>query len=186
MPVAESAKRVLGCILVAGPCRARIVEVEAYGGESDPASHAWRGPTPRTAVMYGAPGTSYVYFTYGNHWMLNVVARPEGEASAVLIRAAEPLEGLETMSARRPKALRDSDLLSGPGKLCQAFGIDRSFNGLDLFDPASPLTLAEEGPPTAIAVDVRIGIAVGRGELEPLRFVDAGRVSWASKPWPKL
>lgn len=184
MPVAESARHVLGCVLVAGACRARIVEVEAYGGESDPASHAWRGPTPRTQVMYGQPGRSYVYFTYGNHWMLNVVARPEGEAAAVLLRAAEPLEGLDVMASRRLRAKGGRDLLSGPGKLCQAFALDRSHNGLDLFDPASPLRLEEAQPPGQVVVGVRIGISVGRGELEPLRFIDADRVSWASKPLP--
>lgn len=185
MPVAESAKRILGCILVAGECRARIVEVEAYGGETDPASHAWRGPTPRTMVMYGEPGRAYVYFTYGNHWMLNVVARPDGEASAVLIRAAEPLAGIEMMRSRRPKAQSDNDLLSGPGKLCQALGLTRADNGVDLLDPNSPLRLEEGERPTAVLTGVRIGIAVGRGELEPLRFIDASRLSWASKPWPK-
>jgi len=185
MPVAESAKRILGCILVAGECRARIVEVEAYGGETDPASHAWRGPTPRTMVMYGEPGRAYVYFTYGNHWMLNVVARPDGEASAVLIRAAEPLAGIEMTRSRRPKAQSDNDLLSGPGKLCQALGLTRADNGVDLLDPNSPLRLEEGERPTAVLTGVRIGIAVGRGELEPLRFIDASRLSWASKPWPK-
>lgn len=115
-----------------------IVESEAYLGVRDRASHAWNGRrTPRTEPMYGPPGTSYVYFTYGMHFCFNIACGREGEPPAVLIRALEPIEGLERMrelrASRRPaRALRDADLCSGPGKLCQALAIDRHLTGIDL------------------------------------------------------
>jgi len=112
-----AAPALLGWYVVAGPCRGRIVEAEAYKSIGDPGSHAFRGKTPRNAVMFGQAGLAYVYFTYGNHWMLNVVGGPEGMAGAVLLRAAEPLEGLEIMRERRVKAKGDEGLMSGPGKL---------------------------------------------------------------------
>jgi len=174
----------LGCELVFGGLRARIVETEAYAGQDDLGSHGCRGKTPRNAMMFGEPGHAYVYFTYGNHWMLNVTARPIGECGAVLIRGAMPLEGLETMRERRPKAKNDFDLLSGPGKLAAAFGLDREFNGLNLLSENSPLLLVPGEPVTHILVGTRIGIAKGRGDETPWRFVDEGLVRWASKPHP--
>src|SRR6185503_6309604 len=124
--VRRGAVALLGTHLVRGKRRARIVEVEAYRGLDDPGSHAFRGPTPRNQVMFGPPGFAYVYFTYGMHWMLNVTAQHHGIGAAVLIRAAEPLEGIQKMQDMRPKAQKIEDLLSGPTKICAAFEIDRA------------------------------------------------------------
>lgn len=163
---------------------ARIVETEAYKSVEDPASHAFRGKTQRNAVMFGSPGHAYVYFTYGNHWMLNVTARPEGEASAVLIRAAQPLEGLDTMRTRRPMP-KNRDLLSGPGKLCQALGIDRRLDG-QLIVGAS---LAKEelrivpGPCLESICGPRVGIKHGTEHL--WRFAAVDLLEWVSRPIPR-
>ena len=126
----------LNKLLVRGERAGRIVEVEAYHGAKDAASHAYRGPTRRTAIMFGPPGYLYVYFTYGMHWCANVVCEREREAAAVLLRALAPREGLESMRAARPAARREVDLCNGPAKLCQAFGITGSENGTDLWLPA--------------------------------------------------
>ncbi len=141
---------------------ARIVEVEAYAGTDDPGSHAFRGPTPRTAVMFGPPGHLYVYFTYGMHWCANAVCGSEGVASAVLLRAGAPLAGLEAMHAVRTAARRPTDLCSGPAKLCQALGIDRAANGADLTSGEGP-TIVDDGtpPPEDPAVTTRIGLTAG-------------------------
>ena len=144
-----------------------ITETEAYIGEKDLASHARAGRTPRTAVMYGAPGHAYVYFTYGNHWMLNVVTEQEGTPGAVLIRAIQPVEGAEVMLERRHG--RDT---FGPGKLCQALGIDKSLNGADLASKDSGLWI-ERGvqvPDSAVTLGPRVGLNT---TPEP----------WLSKPW---
>ena len=139
---------------------ARIVEAEAYQ-EDDPASHSYRGRTSRTEVMFGPPGHAYVYFTYGMHHCINVVTGSTGEGSAVLLRAAEPLEGLEEMARRRgtndPRAL-----CSGPGRLCQALGIDRAEDGVDLVR-GRELWLLEgtAAPPSSISVGSRVGITSG-------------------------
>ena len=151
----------------------RIVEVEAYRGAEDPASHAFRGVTPRNSVMFGPPGHLYVYFTYGMHYCCNVVCGPPGTARAVLIRALAPLDGLETMRLRRVRARKDRDLCSGPGKLCQALGIDRSFDGADLLDATSRVRLLDDGarPPAPAACGPRIGISAQlTTAFEPWRF----------------
>lgn len=180
------ARALLGCRLVSGVLSARIVEVEAYSQEDDPGSHAHRGPTPRNGTMFGEPGRAYVYFTYGMHWMLNVSARPLGQGSAILIRAAEPLEGLPTMHARRPKAVRDEDLLNGPAKLAQAFGVTRNLDGLDLLDPKSVLRLEPGDPVREVLCGPRIGMSPGKGEHLPWRFVDARALRWVSRPHSTL
>jgi DNA-3-methyladenine glycosylase len=149
---------------------ARIVEVEAYLGSDDPGSHAFRGPTPRTQVMFGPPGHLYVYFTYGMHWCANVVATKDGDAAAVLLRAAAPLAGLAAMRAARVKARRDRELCAGPARLCQAFGITGSENGADLVH--GPLVIVDDGvpPPDRPGVSVRVGLSPGRGDEHPWRY----------------
>jgi DNA-3-methyladenine glycosylase len=144
----------------------RIVEVEAYQGAEDPASHAYRGPTPRNRVMYGPPGHLYVYFSYGTHWCANVVCGPVGQAHAVLLRALEPVAGIDLMRrARWRHQLRqvDRDLCRGPGRLCQALGIDRAYNGIDLTASDAPVWVADDGVgvPDQPLVTERIGISVG-------------------------
>jgi DNA-3-methyladenine glycosylase len=137
---------------------ARIVEVEAYRGEDDPASHAYRGRTRRNAVMFGPAGYLYVYFTYGMHWCANVVCGGEGSAAAVLLRAGSPVEGLDAMWAARPAARREQDLCSGPAKLCQALGITGADHGADL--AGTVVRLADDGvpPPRRPARGVRVGV----------------------------
>jgi DNA-3-methyladenine glycosylase len=169
----------LNKVLVSGTRAGRIVEVEAYKGAVDPASHAYRGETRRTAVMFGPPAYLYVYFTYGMHWCANVVTGPPGEASALLIRALAPLRGLEEMRRLRPAARRDRDLCNGPAKLCQALGITGVDNGIDLLArPKSPhagaVRLVDDGtpPPKRPAQGKRIGITVATEE--PWRFWVAG------------
>lgn len=144
-----------------------ITEAEAYIGEEDLGCHAKAGRTPRTAVMYGPPGHAYVYFTYGNHWMLNVVTEREGSPAAVLIRAIQPIEGVEVMSRRREG--RDT---FGPGKLTQAMGITKRENGVDLTDAGSSLRI-EAGmrvPDSLVTKGPRVGLNT---VPEP----------WKSKPW---
>ncbi|WP_414538904.1 DNA-3-methyladenine glycosylase [Stenotrophomonas forensis] len=160
-PSTEVAPELLNKLLVRDDGRAaRIVEVEAYAGSVDPAAHSYRGPTPRTASMFGEAGHLYVYFTYGMHWGSNVVCGEIGEGVAVLLRAAEPLAGLEHMRELRPAARRDHDLASGPGKLSQAFGLDRRFDGADLVTGNQGIVIASDGtaPPIDPVVGPRIGI----------------------------
>jgi DNA-3-methyladenine glycosylase len=149
----------------------RIVETEAYE-PADPASHGYRGPTARNRTMFGPPGHLYVYFTYGNHWMANVVTRQPGEPAAVLLRAAEPMEGIEFMRSHRGRK-RLRDLCSGPGKLCQALGIDRAQDGADLVS-GTEVWLESGVSPQAdeVRAGTRVGIRVGLDR--PWRFVIAG------------
>ena len=178
--VLTGAKALLGADLVYGPLRARIVEVEAYRSTDDPASHAHRGPTPRNWVMYERPGLAYVYFNYGVHWMLNVSAHEKGDAAAVLIRAAQPLQGLDIMYSRRPKAKKPEDPLSGPGKLAAGFGLSKAQNGWDLFDPSSDMRIEGGIPTDEILAGPRVGIKVGVDHL--WRFCDGSSLNWISKP----
>jgi len=157
----EAAPFLLNKLLAVGDRVGRIVEVEAYRGADDPASHAFRGPTPRNAAMFGPAGFLYVYFTYGMHWCANVVCGVDGVAMAVLLRAVAPVAGVDAMRAARPAARRESDLGSGPAKLCQALGITGAHNGTDLLArPAGPVRLLTDGtpPPLQPAQGVRVGI----------------------------
>ncbi|OEU98416.1 3-methyladenine DNA glycosylase [Streptomyces qinglanensis] len=179
-PVLDVAPDLLGRVLVRttseGRMRLRITEVEAYAGEADPGSHAYRGRTQRNASMFGPPGHAYVYFIYGMWFSLNLVCGPEGQASGVLVRAGEVLEGVEQARERRPKASKDTELAKGPARLATALAVDRELNGTDLCtrDPAAPLGLlggTAEGPgPTAITRSgPRTGVG-GDGAHFPWRF----------------
>lgn len=175
-PVLEVAPRLLGARLThrtgEGTVAVRLTEVEAYAGEHDPGSHAFRGPTNRNRVMFGPPGHVYVYFTYGMHYCMNVVCGSNGHASAVLLRAGEVEEGVELARVRRGRS-RDRDLARGPARLCQALGIDLSHNGLDLAGEELTLTVAAQ----PVAADrLRTGPRVGLRHAadRPWRFwVDA-------------
>ncbi len=159
----------------------RIVEVEAYFGADDPAAHSYGGKTARNAVVFGRPGVAYVYFIYGMHYCLNLSCEPEGQAGCVLVRALEPLAGLETMARLRklPAAAQPRLLTSGPGRLCQALGITRAaHNGLDVTDAGSELQVLDDGfRPKEIRATPRIGIR--KAVERPLRFLiaDNGFVS---------
>jgi DNA-3-methyladenine glycosylase len=179
-PTLEVARSVLGMRLVRildGPSAngtrisGIITEAEAYIGETDLGCHAHHGRTPRTKVMYGPPGHAYVYFTYGMHWMLNFVTEPEGFPAAVLIRALQPVEGLETIAARR-QGRAQAIWTDGPGKICQALGIDGGLNGADLC-AADAALFVEKGEPVPEEC-VTIGPRVGLNSVpEP----------WKSMPW---
>ena len=155
----EVAPDLLGWLLTGPNGAGRIVEVEAYGGADDEASHAFGGPTGRNAPMFGAAGTLYVYLIYGIHHCVNVVTGPIGDGQAVLIRALEPIGDRTRMEAARP-VRRDVDLTNGPGKLCQALGIDRSHSGLDVCTGTGPVALGSGGlePGEEVATATRIGI----------------------------
>lgn len=154
----------------------RIVELEAYFGLDDPAAHSFAGKTPRNAVLFGPPGFAYVYFIYGMYYCLNFSCEPDGQAGGVLIRALEPVEGLATMARLRnlPEGAKPQLLTSGPGRLCQAFGITRAtHNGLDVTDPKSPLQVRDDGfRPEVIAATPRIGIS--KAAERPHRFLIQG------------
>jgi DNA-3-methyladenine glycosylase len=163
-PPPAAARFLLGQLLVRHErdrlLTARIVETEAYLGERDEAAHAYRGRTPRTAPLFGPPGTLYVYLVYGMHHCLNLAVDREGVPGCVLIRAAEPLPG----SGLGPDACR------GPGRLCRSLGIDRRLSGRHLFEPVPPLWLREGEPPARIGVSTRVGIR--HAASRPLRFFD--------------
>jgi DNA-3-methyladenine glycosylase len=178
----------VGKLLIGGEGRAaRLVEVEAYLGTDDPASHAFRGPTPRARIMFGAPGRLYVYFSYGVHWCANVVCGPDGTAAAVLLRAAQPLAGTDVMRKARwngQRRLSERDLCRGPGRLGQAFGLTGADNGLDLTGPNERLWLADDGagPGAEVLATPRVGLSQGATSL--WRYVVAGS-PWASGREPK-
>lgn len=185
-PAHEVAPQLLGRILVREEddqvLALRITEVEAYEGTADPASHGWRGPTPRTEVMFGEAGHLYVYWVYGMHHACNVVCGPTGQSHAVLVRAGEVIEGHAHAGARRLTAKGVADLARGPGRLTQALGIDRSLNGADLCDPGSPVRLhapavaaGESAPEPAVLSGPRTGVT--RAHDTPWRFWIAGDAS---------
>src|ERR1700735_2992397 len=152
--VLEVAREIVGATLLFNGVGGRIVELEAYD-QTDPAAHSFRGPTPRNAVMFGPPGYSYVYRSYGIHWCLNLVCEPAGSAGAVLIRALQPTEGLPVM--RRRRGVTDERLLcSGPGRLCEALRITAAHNGLALDTP--PFALFARTGRVEVVVGPRIGI----------------------------
>jgi DNA-3-methyladenine glycosylase len=173
-PAEEVAPDLLGQVLVrvlpsGARLSIRIVETEAYG-PGDPASHAFRGPTPRTAVMFGPAGHLYVYFVYGMHWCANVVTGPSGVASAVLLRAGEPLEGLGEMGVNRAGR---TPLATGPARLTQALAITGADNGLDIITSSACWIEGSRGSrPNSITTGRRIG--VGKGAETPWRFWESG------------
>ena len=179
--VNDVARDLVGRVVRHGGAAGRIVETEAYH-ESEPACHAFAGLTPRTSTLFGPPGRAYLYRSYGIHALLNAVAEPEGIGAAVLIRALEPLEGLDAMRSRRGLETTE-DLCSGPGKLTQALGIGLELNATDLGD--GPIAI--EPPPRGsraprVVAGPRIGIS--KAVELPWRFCDAGS-SCVSRPWPE-
>jgi DNA-3-methyladenine glycosylase len=171
---AEAARGLIGCVLVRRwPDRevgARIVEAEAYLGAGDPAAHVFRGRTPRTAPLFGPPGTLYVYFVYGMHHCLNLAVDRPGVPACVLVRAAEPLPGSGLAK----------DALRGPGKLCRVLGIDARLSGRHLFEEDAPLTLREGRPPRRVAVSCRVGIRQAADRR--LRFYDPQSPAVSARP----
>ena len=178
----DVAPDLLGTLLVHAGRAVRIVEVEAYCGADDPGSHAYRGPTPRTAVMFGPPGHLYVYFSYGMHWCANVVCGRRGEAGAVLLRAGAPVAGLEAIRAARPAARRDRDLTSGPARLCQALGLDGTFDGADLVRADRGVTMATDGEPLPVAPATSPRIGLSQGADLPWRWYLPGQPDVSSRP----
>jgi len=190
-PSTVVARELIGKVLVRkldgkNPLKGVIVETEAYGGLRDPASHAYAGMTPRTEVMFGEAGFSYVYFTYGFYHCINVVTGKKGRAQAVLLRALEPKQGIETM-----KRLRGTDelfnLTSGPGKICQAFAIDRTLSKLDITKSDSPIYLESESKAKTerrVRRSTRIGISEAQERL--WRFYDPASPFVSHQPQSKL
>ena len=179
-PVNEVARDLIGCTIGHAGTAGRIVETEAYH-ESEPACHAHVGLTGRSRVLFGEPGRAYVYFSYGVHALLNAVTEPEGVASAVLIRALEPLEGLDLMRERRGLE-RAEELCSGPGKLTQALGIGLGLNDTSLLDgPIEVLGRPADAAEPRVIVGERIGIT--KAVELPWRYVD-GDSRHVSRPWP--
>jgi DNA-3-methyladenine glycosylase len=173
-PAEQVAPRLLGAVVVSqldgAEVAVRLTEVEAYEGADDPASHAFRGRTPRTAVMFGPPGRLYCYFTYGMHWCANVVCEADGVAAAVLLRAGEVVRGLEAAHARRPAARAARDLARGPARLATCLAVDAAANGADLCSAESAIRL-ESMParaPRAVSRGPRVGISVAAER--PWRF----------------
>lgn len=179
-PASVLAPRLLGARLSTGTGAQRVVvrlsEVEAYEGTDDPASHAFRGPTPRNEVMFGSAGHLYVYFVYGMHWCANVVCGRPGTASALLLRAGEVVEGVDVARARRPAARRQIDLARGPARLAQCLGLTGADNGVDLLDRQALVGLELSAAVLERHVDVDTGprVGVAAGAQRELRFWVAG------------
>ncbi len=178
----EVAPRLLGKLVVHGNRSARIVEVEAYHGATDPASHAFRGRTARNATMFGRAGLLYVYFSYGMHWCANVVCGEEGVAGAALLRALEPVTGIDEMAAARAARRRggaplpERDLCRGPANLTSALGIAKEHDGVDLLSASSPVRLLDDGvaPPTGAALARGPRVGISRATEAEWRFWVAG------------
>jgi DNA-3-methyladenine glycosylase len=175
--VHDVARDLIGCVVRHGETAGRIVETESYHME-EPACHAYVGLTPRTQTLFGPPGRAYVYFSYGIHSLLNAVCEDEGVGAAVLIRALEPVEGIDLMRARRGLE-RAQELCSGPGKLTQALGIGLADNGSSLLD--GPIEVLPRDSEPEIVVGERVGIT--KASDLPWRFCDA-RSAHVSRPWP--
>lgn len=178
-PALEVAPLLLGAHIRCGGVEVRLTEVEAYEGGDDPGSHAFRGPTPRTEVMFGPAGHLYVYFSYGAHWAANIVCGTEGRASAVLLRAGEVVAGEQEARTRRDARRRSPapvrDLARGPGNLGSALGLGRGHTGLDLFAAGSPVTVrvpVKPRPADRVGRGPRVGVSGpgGDGQLFPWRF----------------
>jgi DNA-3-methyladenine glycosylase len=179
-PVLEVAQDLVGCVLEYDGCAGVIVETEAYH-QSEPAAHSYVGRTPRTSVLFGDPGTAYIYRSYGIHALLNAVCEPDHVGAAVLLRALEPIEGLERMHARRGVA-REVELCNGPGKLTQAFGVDLDLNATTLVEGPILIHPREAGRrDPELLVGPRIGIT--KAADLPWRFAAAGS-RYVSRPWP--
>lgn len=179
-PVVDVARDLVGCVVTHGETSGVIVETEAYH-DSEPACHAYVGLTPRTRVLFGPPGRAYVYRSYGIHALLNAVCEAEGVGAAVLVRALEPLEGIELMRLRR-RLQRPQDLCSGPGKLTQALGVELELNDGDLL--GGPIEISARPPAwerVELTASTRIGIT--KAVELPWRFCARGSRS-VSKPWP--
>jgi DNA-3-methyladenine glycosylase len=176
-PVLQVAPALLGCVVARtdddGTVAVRLTEVEAYAGVGDPGSHAFRGPTPRTRVMFGDPGHVYVYFSYGMHWCANLVCAPRGQASAVLLRAGEVVLGADLAHRRRPAARSDRELARGPARLAACLALAGRHSGDDLCAPGSALRV-HRGPAagTRLRTGPRVGVggAGGDPEAHPWRF----------------
>lgn len=166
--VLQAAVRLLGCTVEAdspeGVVAVRLVEVEAYRGADDPASHSFRGRTPRNAVMFGPPGHLYVYFVYGMHFCANVTCLSDGEAGAVLLRAGEVVSDPAVARLRRPTARRDADLARGPARLASLLGLNREHNGVDVTCATSPVRVLAGEPvdPASVRTGPRVGVAAAR------------------------
>ena len=171
-PTVEVSRDLLGKVVVHGETAGRIVEVEAYLGLDDGASHAFRGPTPRARIMFGPPGRVYVYLIYGMYECMNLVTERDGTAGAVLIRALEPVAGIDRMRERRPGARRVEDLCSGPGKLTLAMGITRAHNGVDATRHGELRVERDGRKRPEILATTRIGVT--KCADWPLRFYIAG------------
>jgi DNA-3-methyladenine glycosylase len=199
-PVLDVAPDLLGCHISHAGVTARLTEVEAYDGSNDPGSHAFRGPTPRTRVMFGEPGGLYVYFSYGMHWCANLVCGSVGAASAVLLRAGEVVDGLETARSRRPGVL-DRDLARGPARLAMALALGRDQNGIDIAAADSPFVVRSAMPGSrgtsslVVCTGPRVGVSGpgGDGAAYPWRFwlegeatVSAFRPGTVRRPKPAV
>jgi DNA-3-methyladenine glycosylase len=176
------ARDLIGCVFAhehpTGRVAVRLVEVEAYRGAIDPGSHGYRGLTPRVRTMFGPPGRLYVYFTYGMHWCANIVCAPAGVCEAVLLRAGEPVAGVDLMRARRPAIRADRLLAAGPARLTQAMGIGKNQNGASLLRGGdfwcAEDSVTDEYRRSEVAQTVRVGLSAGRGDEMPWRFVVPG------------